>query len=91
MIMKLPQEVIIDTNIPVISNKNIADVSEDELHCWETCVYIINHVKNNGILVIDSSGEIILEYQKNLDFSGAPGLGDRFLNGYLTINFRLAL
>ena len=31
MIMKLPKEVILDTNIPIISNKNVADVSDDEL------------------------------------------------------------
>ena len=69
MIMKLPQEVILDTNIPIISNKNIADVSNDELHRWEVCIDIINHVTDNGILVIDSSEEIILEYKKNLNFS----------------------
>ncbi len=91
MIMKLPQEVILDTNIPIISNKNVADVSNDELHRWEVCIDIINHVTDNGILVIDSSGEIILEYKKNLNFSGAPGLGDRFFKWVFDNQFSSSL
>lgn len=76
--MKLPKEVILDTNIPIISNKNIADASGDELRCLKECINIIKQLTTQGLLIIDSSGEIISEYQKNLNFSGAPGVGDYF-------------
>lgn len=72
---------IVDTNVPKIANlSNDPDKISDELvNCVNNCVDAIDHVIKTMGLVIDSGDEIFDEYRQQLEMSGRPGIGDRFM------------
>ena len=77
----LPNKCLVDTNVPKTANlaTNPEKIPSDLSNCVLNCVKAIEHVVNNGGLVIDSGDEIFFEYRQNLSLSGQPGIGDRFM------------
>lgn len=76
-----PDKYLVDTNVPKIANlaNNPDEIPSELTNCVLNCVEAIEHVVNNGGLVIDSEDEIFSEYRQNLSLSGQPGIGDRFM------------
>ncbi len=80
--MRLPAKYLVDTNVAVsanyIANEDITDI--DLINCLVSCVNLLSEIvnKNEAGIVLDYDDEIFHEYKKNLDFSGQPGVGDRF-------------
>lgn len=77
----LPKKCVVDTNVPKTAN-----LSSDPLNipgelaaCVSTCVDYIEHVVQNGGLVIDTGDEIFCEYLQNLSVSGQGGVGNAFM------------
>ena len=71
---------IIDTNVPM----KAADASTcDDLNtkCSYACLEFIRHIieSNDTIVVLDSRGEILQEYQNNLDSGGQDTVATIFL------------
>ncbi len=77
----LAKKCLLDSNVPINANKAInPEKVQDELReCVLACIKAVEHVVENGGLVIDQGGEIFGEYCTCLSFSGQPGVGDRFL------------
>lgn len=77
----LPNKCLVDTNVPKTANlsTNFAKIPSELINCVLNCVEAIEHVVNNGGLVIDSGDEIFFEYRQNLSLRGQPGIGDRFM------------
>ena len=70
---KLP--VVVDTNVPIVSNGHTPQAS---LECRRTCISMLNQIKESNRVVLDDRGLIMAEYRKKLSFAGQPGLGDAF-------------
>ena len=68
-------EVIVDTNVAVVANGFAQQASDG---CVEQCVDELERIVNGCVVVLDSDGLILDEYQKILNFSGHPGAGDAF-------------
>lgn len=77
----LPKKCLVDTNVPKTANLAIdpAAIPDELVSCVLACVEAVNHVVNNGGLVIDCGDEIFTEYRKQLSMRGQPGVGDRFM------------
>ena len=69
------EEVVLDTNVAVVSNGKTAQASWD---CVDSCIAAIRHVQESQILLLDDRGLILDEYRRNFNMSGQPGLGDAF-------------
>ena len=76
----LPDKCLVDTNVP--KNANLATkpdlLSDVPYTCIEQCVLAVEHITNNGGLVLDDGGEIFAEYIANLSLGGEPGMGNAF-------------
>lgn len=68
--------IVVDTNVPINANMS---VSNELLPCALACIQIIETVIKKKNLVLDENDEIFDEYKHHLDFSGQPGVGDKFL------------
>ena len=77
--MTFPKICVVDTNVPVNANKAFVDNPDVSRELLDACVDAIVHVMENNALIIDSTGEIFEEYMDNLDLSGQPGVGDKFV------------
>ena len=79
--MSLPAKCVVDTNVPKVANlaTQTDPASNFPDTCVEACVDAIEHVVLTRGLVLDEGNEIYGEYMDNLDISGQPGIGDRFL------------
>lgn len=69
------EEVVLDTNVAVVSNGKTEQASLD---CESNCIAAIRRVRESKILLVDDRGLILDEYMRNLNMSGQPGLGDAF-------------
>ena len=69
------EEVVLDTNVAVVSNGKTEQASWD---CVDNCISAIRRVQESQILLLDDRGLILHEYMRNLNMSGQPGLGDAF-------------
>ena len=67
---------VVDTNVAIVANGR--DTNAD-MGCQLTCVERLRSLTSREIIAIDDAGAIIEEYQKRLNFSGMPGVGDAFL------------
>ena len=67
---------VVDTNVPVVANGHSEQADED---CVIACIDALAHVRDSGIIVLDSIGLILAEYMDNLSMSGQPGAGDLFM------------
>lgn len=79
--MNLPKKCIVDTNVPKTANLyvNPTKIRRELLPCVLGCIEAIEHVTQNGGLVIDSENEIFNEYRHQLSMQGQPGVGDSFM------------
>ena len=68
-------EVVVDTNVAVVAN-GLAEQANDG--CVERCGDELERIIDGCVVVLDSDGLILDEYQKILNFSGQPGVGDFF-------------
>ena len=66
---------IVDTNVLVVAN---GLNTHADTECQSQCVSAITAISLNGTVVVDNGGLVLDEYQKHLNFSGQPGLGDAF-------------
>ena len=64
-----------DTNVPVAANGRDTHASEA---CQAACIHAILDIRSHRIMILDEQGEIVREYQDNLNFRGEPGVGDSF-------------
>ena len=66
---------VVDTNVAIAANgrHTHADAS-----CQLTCVQRLKSVAENDVVAIDEAGSILEEYKRRLNFSGMPGVGDKF-------------
>lgn len=69
--------VIVDTNVAVVANGESAQASEK---CEETCINRLERIMRGEMkLILDADWIILDEYSRNLNSSGKPCTGDRFL------------
>ena len=74
--------VVIDTNVPVVSNGKSSQASP---LCVLNCIGKLKRLFNDEDLVaIDDQWLMLKEYQINLSEAGQPGPGDAFLKWLLT-------
>ncbi len=66
---------VVDTNVAVVANGRDNDV---DISCQLSCVNKIGSLMKNGTIAVDDAGKILSEYQRQLNFSGEPGVGDAF-------------
>jgi hypothetical protein len=74
-------QVIVDTNVPVVANRQSPQVSP---LCVIACVNKLQEIQAEHTLVLDDKWQIIQEYSRNLRSIGQPGVGDAFLKWVLT-------
>lgn len=68
-------KVVVDTNVPIVANGRDTDAG---VECELACVRAINEIQTIGTVVLDESESIMNEYQRYLNYSGEPGVGDSF-------------
>lgn len=68
-------EVVVDTNVPVVSNGNHDRAG---IRCIRSCIARLAGLRDTGTLLLDDKNLIIQEYKNSLNFSGEPGPGDAF-------------
>ena len=78
---KFPKVCLIDTNVPKIANlaTDPASIPNELIDCVLMCVKAVDHVIQNGGLVLDAGDEIFGEYRGQLSMRGQPGVGDKFM------------
>ena len=67
---------VVDTNVAIVANGG-AKVTAGLL-CQQRCAERLQCLMELGIVAIDDSGLVLEEYARDLDWSGAPGVGDAF-------------
>lgn len=72
---------IVDTNVMVVANRKAEQASPD---CVIESVRHLEALKSSGKIVVDNAWRVIKEYQANINSSGEPGAGDRFLRWVLS-------
>ncbi|MCY4047013.1 MAG: hypothetical protein OXF42_02745 [Candidatus Dadabacteria bacterium] len=89
--MILPDKCVVDTNVPKTANLAIQPDSGSDVspECVGKCIEAIEHVIRNRALVIDSGNEIFDEYRRQLNMSGAPNVGDKFMKWVHTQRWKL--
>jgi predicted nucleic acid-binding protein len=65
---------VIDTNVAISANGRETHVS---LKCQLACIEWLENCRNIFI-TLDENGLIMNEYEKHLNYSGQPGVGDMF-------------
>jgi hypothetical protein len=71
---------VVDTNVPIAANGANKDISYE---CRFRCVEFLEELTGSGKLVLDLEGAVEAEYRANLSM-GVPGVGNRFLQRFLT-------
>lgn len=71
---------VVDTNIAVVANGRDVTAS---VSCQIASIELLEALIDNGKIMIDSSGDILLEYKKRLHAEGQPGVGDLFFRHIL--------
>ena len=72
---------VVDTNVLIAANRE--NCPQATLECQLVCVYELQSIEKNGVLVIDSEWHILKEYMRKVSSSGQPGVGDAFLKWVL--------
>ena len=68
-------EVIADTNVAVIANRQNADVVES---CENACIQFIAACRQDRVVLLDDAGEIMAEYMRAIRHGQPPLLGALF-------------
>lgn len=66
---------VVDTNVAIVANGDSENVPAQ---CQLRCVERLTQIVDRGLVVIDSLGDILVEYRRHLSQSGQPGVGDAF-------------
>lgn len=66
---------VIDTNVPIVANGNDESVG---LACRIAAVELLQKAIKDGVIYLDTGGEIQTEYRTYLNPKGQPGVGDLF-------------
>ena len=66
---------VVDTNVAIAANGRNTHVDPE---CQLACVEKLEDVCRWQVVVVDDGGLIFDEYKGNLNFAGAPGMGDTF-------------
>ena len=78
--------VVVDTNVAKVANGESPQASPN---CVNICINKLERIMRGEIkLVLDADWMILDEYSRNLDSSGKPGTGDRFLRWVLNNRIR---
>ncbi len=76
---------IVDTNVPLTANLNEGQCTSKDLErCVDACIMAVEHIVNEGILVIDDNDEILQEYLNNLPKNKKSGVGTAFFIWVIT-------
>lgn len=67
---------VVDVNVPIVAN---GDSPQADLDCVSACEDALDQIVKMGMIVIDAGRQILSEYQRYLNPSGQPGLGDAFM------------
>lgn len=78
---EFPKIFLVDTNVPKTANlaSNPAEIPNELFDCVDACLEAVEHVVQNGGLVLDAGDLIFDEYRRQLSLKGQPGVGDRFM------------
>lgn len=73
------KRLVIDTNVPVAANQ-VSGEGKNGVSKWcqENAIMFLQSITNNDEVLVDGGNEIWNEYRRNLNYSGVPGIGDRF-------------
>jgi hypothetical protein len=74
--------VVVDTNVAVVANRRSRP--QPTLSCVQACAHRLLQLQQVGRVALDNRWLILNEYKNNLNESGQPGIGDRFLKWVLT-------
>ena len=74
-------EFVVDTNVPISANYN--QTPQAGPACVLACIDSLEHIQNEGILLIDDKYLIFQEYDTYFNHSGQPGAGDRFFRWFV--------
>ena len=67
----MTREVVVDTNVAKVAN---GDTKQASLNCVTRCIDELLDIRQHRCVVLDQGGEILDEYERNLEFSGqSPG------------------
>ena len=66
---------VVDTNVPISANGR--DTHADVV-CQLQCIEALEDICGRRVVVLDGEGRIYEEYLQHLNFSGVPGVGDKF-------------
>ena len=67
--------VVVDTNVAIAANGR---GTHADLQCQSACVARLRSLVAGEVVAVDDKGLILAEYAARLNFSGMPGVGDRF-------------
>jgi hypothetical protein len=67
--------VVVDTNVPVVSNGKTPHV---DVRCVKACIDELTIIREKQRILVDNRGLIFGEYRRRLSPSGQPGVGDAF-------------
>lgn len=71
---------VVDTNVPIVANGDNARVC---FECRFKTIEFLEILMNSGRLIVDLNGQVEEEYWNNLN-TGYPGVGNRFIQHFLT-------
>lgn len=66
---------VVDTNVAIAANGRNTHADDK---CRKACIEKLTDVCSQHVVVLDDGGRIFDEYKRNLNFAGAPGVGDMF-------------
>lgn len=71
---------VVDTNVPIVANgrPDPEDPRPPTIDCRIACVEFLQALVSDGLILLDSGGEMQVEYRRHLNPRGQPGVGDRF-------------
>lgn len=70
--------IVLDTNVVVTANAATTDTVTPDIACQLACVHALQEAQSDTLVVLDDGGRILAEYSRYCNFSGQPGVGDRF-------------
>lgn len=69
------KDFVVDSNVAVVANGRATHANQD---CQLACISKLEQVVRQHRVALDKGGLIFEEYQRRLNFSGGPGIGDMF-------------
>lgn len=71
---------VIDTNVMVVANGRHEGDRPVSLGCRAASIeFLLEFLKGDNCVLVDYADAVLKEYRDYLNFSGQPGVGDRFL------------